>query len=160
MFAVAAITGLIAKENVIATLAALAACISTGFTGATEEGVYEMTLMIAETGITLPALLSFIAFNLLTVPCVAAVATAKAELGESRLTQTLLFWLTTSYLVSAILYTVGTFWWTAFIWMAVAAVGGAAYSLWSKKKEKEKTGCGYACSGCSRSCACAAVKKS
>ena len=71
VFAVAAITGLIAKENVIATFGALAACISAGFTGATEEGIYEVTTMISATGITMPALLSFIAFNMLTIPCFA-----------------------------------------------------------------------------------------
>ncbi len=141
VFAVAAITGLIAKENVIATFGALAACISAGFTGATEEGVYEVTTMIAATGITMPALISFIAFNMLTVPCFAAVATAKGEVGKGKFRWTLLFWIFVSYLASCIVYTVGSWAWTAAIWAAVAALSVCGIVLYNKradKKAKEK----------------------
>ena len=53
VFAVAAITGLIAKENVIATFSVLAAIFVSGFEG-TDEGVEEAVIMIAGTGITWP----------------------------------------------------------------------------------------------------------
>lgn len=34
----------------------------------------------------------------------------------------MLFWVVTSYLVSAMVYTVGSWWWTLFIWLGVIAV--------------------------------------
>lgn len=141
VFVVAAITGLIAKEDVIATFGVLAACISSGFLGATEDGIYEVGVMIAETGITIPALVSFIAFNMLTIPCFAAVAAAKGELGKGKFRWTLLFWLATSYIVSSMVYTIGEWWWTALIWAAVAAVvvlGIILYNKFMDKKEKKK----------------------
>ena len=103
VFAVAAITGLIAKENVIATFSVLAAVIVAGFEG-TEEGVEEAIVMIQSTGITWQGCISFIAFNMLTIPCFAACATAKAELPKGQFKWTLLFWLTASYLGSTVIY--------------------------------------------------------
>ena len=121
VFAVAAITGLIAKENVIATFTVLAAMFVAGFEG-TEDGVQEAIIMIENTGITWPALIAFIMFNMTTIPCFAACATAKAELPKGRFKWTVLFWIVTSYLVGAFCYTVFSWWWTLFIWLAVAAV--------------------------------------
>ncbi len=138
VFAVAAVMGLIAKEDVIAAFGALAACIASGFLGATEDGVYEVTVMIQATGITVPALISFIAFNMLTIPCFAAVAAARGEIGKGKFKWTLLFWIVTSYLVSAMVYTIGEWAWTALIWAAVAAiitVGIILYNKYINKKE-------------------------
>jgi len=118
VFAVAAVTGLIAKENVIATFGTLAACVS-GVYIASEDGVLEVAAMISATGITIPALISFIAFNMTTIPCFAAVASAKGELTSKRFRWTLVFWLVTSYVVSMMINIVGTYWWTAFIFVAV-----------------------------------------
>ena len=75
--------------------------------------------MIEATGITIPALISFIAFNMLTIPCFAAVATAKGELTKSKFRWTLLFWLATSYIVSMMIYFIGSWWWTAFIFILI-----------------------------------------
>lgn len=141
VFAVAAIMGLIAKEDVIAAFGTLAACIFAGFTGATEEGVYEVTVMIQATGIGVPALISFIAFNMLTVPCFAAVAAARGEIGKGKFKWTLLFWVVVSYLVSAIIYTVGEWAWTVAIWVVLAAVAVVGIVLYNKrmnKKEREE----------------------
>lgn len=121
VFVVAAVTGLIAKENVIATFGTLAACISSGFV-ADEAlgGVDSVAQMISATGIGVPALIAFIAFNMLTIPCFAAVATAKAEMpNKKKFNFTLLFWIATSYVVSSMIYLIGEWWWTAFIWAAV-----------------------------------------
>ena len=139
VFAVAAITGLIAKEDVIATFGTLAACVSAGFLGATEEGIYEVGVMINATGIGVPALIAFIAFNMLTIPCFAAVAAARGEIGKGKFKWTLLFWIVTSFLVSSIVYTIGEWWWTSFVWAAVvvfAVVGIVAYNKYADKKEK------------------------
>ena len=105
VFAVAAITGLIAKENVIATFSVLAAVIVAGFEG-TEEGVEEAVIMIQSTGIAWQGCISFIAFNMLTIPCFAACATAKAELPKGKFKWTLLFWIVASYLGSAAIYSI------------------------------------------------------
>lgn len=129
VFVLAAVTGLIAKENVIATFATLAACLTAaipslgGFNLDAESGIPAVTAMIQATGIGIPGLIAFIAFNMTTIPCFAAVGTAKGELGsKSNYQRTLLFWLISSYIVAAIVYTIGSWWWTAFIWAAVAAI--------------------------------------
>lgn len=125
VFAVAAVTGLIAKENVIATFGTLAACVA-GVYISTEDGVSEVVAIIAATGITVPALISFIAFNMLTIPCFAAVASAKGELTDKKFKWTLVFWIVTSYLVSMMIYLVGTWWWTAFIFAALMILVGVS----------------------------------
>ena len=116
IFAVAAITGLIAKENVIATFISLGAVavafINSGAVDqniieaieADEDGITATVAMIHATGITWQGCISFIAFNMLTIPCFAACATAKAELPKGKFKWTLLFWIVTSFVCSAFVY--------------------------------------------------------
>ena len=176
VFAVGAITGLIAKENVIATFGTLAACIVAGFEG-TEEGVAEVALMIQATGASLPAMISFIVFNMTTIPCFAAVAAAKGELStKKKFTGTLIFWIVTSYIVSSMIYLIGSWWWTCFIFLAVWAVVIAGIVLYNKgkldltnvkallkkiplKKKTKSVGCGCGCAGCSVKDQCPSNKK-
>ena len=116
IFAVAAITGLIAKENVIATFISLGA-VAVAFLNsgavdpsvidaieADEDGITATVAMIHATGITWQGCISFIAFNMLTIPCFAACATAKAELPKGKFKWTLLFWVVTSFIGSAFVY--------------------------------------------------------
>ena len=103
VFAVAAITGLIAKENVIATFSVLAAVIVSSFE-ATDEGVAEAVIMIQSTGMTWAGAIAFIAFNMLTIPCFAACATAKAELRKGTFRWTLLFWIVASFIGAGFIY--------------------------------------------------------
>ena len=155
VFAAAAITGLVAKENVIATFGALAAVVAVSMgTGGyidweTETGAVDAaTAMIAGTGITIPAIISFIIFNMTTIPCFAACATAKAELPKGKFRWTLLFWVATSYAVSCMFYTVGSWWWTLFIWLAVIAAvvtlivlrNTGKFDITKIFKRKKKTG--------------------
>lgn len=137
VFVVAAITGLIAKENVIATFGVLAACLGYAYNGdADAEGIIAASIMISATGITIPALISFIAFNMTTIPCFAAVATAKAELGsKKRFNYTLIFWLVVSYLTGTVVYLVGSWWWTVFIFLALVALAVGLIILYNKKKD-------------------------
>ena len=137
VFVVAAITGLIAKENVIATFGVLAACLGYAYNGdADAEGIIAASIMISATGITIPALISFIAFNMTTIPCFAAVATAKAELGsKKRFYNTLVFWLVVSYLTGTVVYLVGSWWWTVFIFLALAALAVGLIILYNRKKD-------------------------
>ena len=116
VFAVAAITGLIAKENVVATFISLGAVavafINSGAVDpsvieaieADEEGITATVAMIQATGITWQGCISFIAFNMLTIPCFAACATARAELPKGKFKWTLLFWIMTSFIGSAFVY--------------------------------------------------------
>ena len=60
--------------------------------------------MIHATGITWQGCISFIAFNMLTIPCFAACATAKAELPKGKFKWTLLFWIVTSFVCSSFVY--------------------------------------------------------
>ncbi|MDE6029878.1 MAG: ferrous iron transporter B [Clostridiales bacterium] len=146
VFAVAALTGLIAKENVIATFGTLGACLIAmganvgGVTSdillADEEGIISSVAMITATGISIPALISFIAFNMLTIPCFAACATAKGELKKGTFKWTLLFWVATSYITSAAVYTIGAWWWTLFIWAAAIAAVVTLIVLTNKGKIK------------------------
>lgn len=149
VFAVAAVTGLIAKENVIATFFTLACCVVTALEGgaippeiveailsageASEDGFNEAAAMIYATGINVPGLISFIAFNMLTIPCFAAVATAKAELTKSKFNWTLVFWLVVSYIVSMMIYLIGTWWWTSFIFVALIALAVVGIIYYNKK---------------------------
>ena len=99
-------------------------------------GVGAVSIMIMNTGITLPALLSFIAFNMTTIPCFAAVAAAKGEMqNKNQFNWTLVFWVLTSYILSSAIYLIGTAWWTAFIYLAVAVVAITIIKFINKKRE-------------------------
>ena len=136
VFAVAAITGLIAKENVVSTLGTLAACVASVIVDIEADGgVGAVTTMIKSTGITLPALLSFIAFNMTTIPCFATVAAAKGEMADKKkFTNTLLFWLVTSFIVSSAIYLIGSWPWTAFIYVGVLVAVGFIIKVYNKKR--------------------------
>ena len=104
-----------------------------------ESGIPQVIAMIKATGIGIPGLVSFIAFNMVTIPCFAAVATAKAELPSKKAYNwTLVFWLVTSYLVGTIIYTIGSWWWTCFIWALVVAAVVAVIVLKNKGMLKFK----------------------
>ena len=148
VFVVGIIAGLIAKENVISTFATIGACIisiaGSQFPGladldiTAENGIDAVRAMIMVTNIGIPALLSYIAFNMTTIPCFAAVATAKAEIqNKSRYHWTLAFWLVASYVVGAAVFTIASWWWTAFIW-AAALAGVLTWIYFRNKKFREK----------------------
>ena len=139
VFAVAAITGLIAKEDVIATFGTLAACLGAVLSQEQlDGGVAQVAYLIEVTGITKAAVISFIIFNMLTIPCFAAVAAAKGETAKGKFKWTLLFWIATSYVASAAVYTIGEFVWPVAIWavaIAAAVVGIVIYNKHMNKKE-------------------------
>ncbi len=148
VFAVAAITGLIAKENVIATFGVLSATIymvshaTAGFVPAEiagiiddESGVSAVVNMIEATDISWAGLISFIVFNMTTIPCFAAVATAKGELTKKGFKKTIFFWLGVSYLTATIVFLFllpmaqgGAYWWSEIIVVAlIACIFGFVY---------------------------------
>lgn len=77
--AVAAITGLVAKENVVATFGILY-----GFGEVAEDGV-EIWAALA-TSFTTAAAFSFLIFNLLCAPCFAAMGAIKREMNSAKWT--------------------------------------------------------------------------
>ena len=95
-YAAASITGLVAKEDVVGTMAVL-------FNSGNED-----TLASTITTLSASGIYSFAIFNLLTFPCMAAIATAKAEQTKKEFIKTLLFWFFVSYFASAIIYWIGT----------------------------------------------------
>lgn len=167
LFVVAAVTGLIAKENVIATFGTLAACVAGGIIDMEGDGgVAAVQAMIAATGINQAALIAFIAFNMLTIPCFAAVATAKAELPSRRAFHgTLLFWIATSYVTGTMVYLVGTWWWTVFPVLAVWAAVITLIVLTNKgiirwpKRTKKSASVPACCAGCPSAGQCTACTK-
>ena len=87
-YSVASITGLIAKEDVVATMASL--------------GLEEGTISLSNA-----AIYAFAIYNLFTLPCFAAVATAKSESSKKGFRVTIAWWLTASYVISLAVYWVG-----------------------------------------------------
>ena len=137
VFVVAAVTGLMAKEAVISTFGVLAASIGAAIPSLIVEGSGEVAAMIAATGITIPGLIAFVAFNITTIPCFASVATAKSELRPKDFKYTVLFWLAVSYVTGTVVYVVGSWWWTSFIFLGLAVAGAFTIHYINKAKDKE-----------------------
>ena len=157
VYGVSAVTGLIAKENVIATFSVLAQSVSRDISNADEYlelytmglddgGVSAAVMTARATGISgnnfkgWPVLIAFIVFNMTTIPCFAAVATAKGELGKKKFWTTILFWIAASYIASAVLYLVLSQWWTSFIILALVALLIVGLYLFNKYMDKKRMG--------------------
>lgn len=99
---VATITGLVAKENVVATMGVLH-----GIAEATEESAALLSSVAAS--FTVVSAFSFMVFNLLCAPCFAAIGAIKREMNSAKWTwaaigyQTLL-----AYVVAFILFQLGS----------------------------------------------------
>lgn len=100
-------TGWIAKENIVATFGQL-------FGGVTDEAVIEGIMDGSE---TLPQIkdvfngasaYAYMAFNLLCMPCFAAVGAIRREMGNLKWTlRTIAFQMVTAYIVAFIIYRIG-----------------------------------------------------
>ncbi len=154
VFGVSAVTGLIAKENVIATFAVLAQCSEPVPTtveqfeelivaSSDEEGVDASITMIENTGIKesgrWAALIAFIVFNMTTIPCFAAVATAKGELEKKRFWSTICFWLVTSYLASLVTFVCLRWYWPIAIVVALFVATGFGIHYFNKYRDAKVT---------------------
>ena len=142
-FAVTAITGLIAKENVIMTMGYLGAAIlgTAEFAGSDVEAVEAIVQAVSQSGgtITSGALFAFIMFNVLTIPCFAAVATAHAELPKGKMGWTILFWLLVSYVGGTAFFLMCDYPWTiAIVVLLLAGFFTFAYFYNKKKSLEEK----------------------
>lgn len=135
MYSVATITGLIAKENVVATLAALF--------GMSEGGSYAEVGSIL-VGITAPGVWAFAFYNLFTLPCFAAIATARSEQTRGQFWITMAWWFGMSYGAAAIIYWIGTLfvavWWAGLL-VTLAVIGlivGAGFLVSYRNKSVKK----------------------
>ena len=99
---VATITGLVAKENVVATYGVLY-----GIVDATEETGDLLSVIAAN--FTVVSAFSFIAFNMLCAPCFAAVGAIRREIGSWKWTFIAIGFQTfTAYLVALLINKVGS----------------------------------------------------
>ncbi len=103
--AVAVITGLIAKENVVATLGLLY-----GFAEVAEDGV-EIWGHLADPAVGFPSVIaaySFLVFNLLCAPCFAAMGAIRREMNSGKWTAFAIgYQCVFAYAVSLIIYQIG-----------------------------------------------------
>ena len=100
--AVGAITGLVAKENVVSTLAILF-----GFTEVAENGD-EMWSVFAQ-HFTMISAYSFLIFNLLCAPCFAAIGAIRREMGSAKWTWIAIgYQCTFAYVISLLIYQLGS----------------------------------------------------
>lgn len=100
--AVGAITGLVAKENVVSTLAILF-----GFAEVAENGD-EMWSVFAQ-NFTMISAYSFLIFNLLCAPCFAAIGAIRREMGSAKWTWIAIgYQCIFAYIISLLIYQLGT----------------------------------------------------
>ena len=130
--AVASITGLVAKENIVGTLGIL-------YKNGASESVYG-NLHAAFTGL---AGYSFLVFNLLCAPCFAAMGAIKREMNNARWTTfAIAYQCVFAYLVGLVIYQIGS----ALngqihiigVLVAAAIVAGTLYMLFRPYREATK----------------------
>jgi ferrous iron transport protein B len=101
--AVATITGLIAKENVVSTMGVLY-----GFGEVAGDGIEIWDAFAAH--FTVISAYAFLAFNLLCAPCMAAIGAIRREMNNPRWTWFALGYQTVyAYVIALIIYQLGTF---------------------------------------------------
>lgn len=149
--AVAAVTGLIAKENVVGTFGILF-----GFAEVAENGA-EIWGELAGS-MTAAAAYSFLVFNLLCAPCFAAIGAIRREMNSAKWTWFAIGYQTIfAYVVSFIIFQTGT--WigrgtfeigSIFVAVLVAGIAGLAVRRLYKDKKSGKSCSGNCekCSGC------------
>ncbi len=99
--AVASVTGLIAKENVVATFGQLY-----GFAEIGEDGSEIWTLLAAD--FTMISAYSFLVFNLLCAPCFAAMGAIKREMNNTKWTIFAIgYQCIFAYIIALIIYQIG-----------------------------------------------------
>ena len=125
--AAAAVTGFIAKENVVGTLAV---CYSFAVNEDLEMVTSGNEVAAAMVGMTKVAALAYLMFNLFTPPCFAALGAMNAEIRDRKW-----FWggialqLATGYSVAYLVYTIGTAIVAPGSLNVAAALGGGAFVM-------------------------------
>ena len=126
--AAAAVTGFIAKENVVGTLAVCYGISNLIDTEALEMASGAGTEVAAVFGITKVAALAYLMFNLFTPPCFAAMGAMNAEITDKKW-----FWggialqLSVGYAIGYLVYTLGTLITAPQTLQIGAVIGGGAF---------------------------------
>ncbi|MCM1259757.1 MAG: ferrous iron transporter B [Prevotella sp.] len=120
-YTVASITGLIAKEDVVGTMSTL--------------GLTEDTIALSNV-----AIYAFAAYNLFTLPCFAAVATAKGESTKKGFLVTMAWWLGASYVISMAIFWIGKLfeigWYLGLLVLIILVVAMVFLGRYVAKKRK------------------------
>ena len=128
--AAASVTGFIAKENVVGTLAVCYGISNLIDTDALEMAQGAGTEVAAVFGITKAAALAYLMFNLFTPPCFAAIGAMNAEISDKKwLFGGIGLQLGTGYTVGYLVYTVGTALTEPATLNVGAAIGGGCFVL-------------------------------
>lgn len=105
---VAILTGLIAKEAVVSTMGVLYTGLESDEDFMGEDDASNALLATVAATFSPLAALSFMAFNLLSVPCMAAVGALRAEMNDRKLFWfTIGFWIVSAWVISFLIYNVG-----------------------------------------------------
>lgn len=126
-YSVSIITGLVAKEDVVSTMAQL--------------GLNEKTITLSVAGAY-----SFATFNLFTIPCIAAISAARAEQTRKDFYITLLWWFGFSYVTTLVVYYLFEAfmftWWLRLIAILVliSLIIGSLIYVSKRQKKTEKRG--------------------
>lgn len=141
--AAAAITGFIAKENVVGTLAVVYSI--TNFIDTEELALVGNGANVASVmGLTSVAALAYLMFNLFTPPCFAAIGAMNSEMEDKKwLFSGIAFQFSIGYVVSFITYQVGTLittgaFGTGFMPGLIVVVAVISYVVYLMKKGDEK----------------------
>lgn len=133
---VATVTGLIAKENVVATFGILF-----GFAEVAEDGTEIWTML--QQSFTIASAYSFLIFNLLCAPCFAAIGTIRREMGNFKWTMFAVGYQTLfAYIMAFITYQLGTYFlegqFNVLTALAIAFILGIIYLLFKPYRQSEK----------------------
>lgn len=152
--AVATVTGLLAKENVVATFGVLF--------GFGEEMTEESAELIGNMSTLFTSLsaYSFMAFTLLAAPCFAAIGAIKREMMSWKWTWIAICYQTgLAYLVSLVIYQGGTLIQTynisaSTIIICLLIIIALIFAILKILRDQKPNGCGCGCSGCGKAKAC------
>lgn len=141
-YAVASIQGIVAKENVTATLGQLSSMDSVADAIGHAGGDFaDIVAASNATGghIDTASLAAFAVFNMTTIPCFASVATAKAEMPTRKdYIGTILFWLAFSYVAGCLTYITVEWVWTLAITLPVIILGFVGVFYYNSYKNKQE----------------------
>ncbi|MDR2046614.1 MAG: ferrous iron transport protein B [Clostridiales bacterium] len=148
-FVVATFTGLLAKEVVVATMGIFAGMDGDEALELEDGAGNPLWLMLIGVGgvlggldVSVPAMFAFMAFNLLSVPCMAAVAAARGEFKSGKghwLGKAIIYWIATAYIVALAVFWLGTLfvasWWLGllvFLALTAAIVLAVRFRIFGK----------------------------
>ena len=150
--AVSAIQGLVAKEQVVSSMAVIA-----GLAEDVEEGAQIFAKGTSFGSFTAASAYSFMVFNLFSAPCFGAIGAMKRELGGTkRMLKAVAFQTIFAWFLAVIIYQIGSRIQTGAINVANVIVGGTILAVVLAiiirklgKKESECTSCPY-CNTCNK----------